>query len=97
VGYRLTHKAQSDLETIADHVAEQNPPAAVRLTRFFIQKLELLATQPFSGQACEDLLPEVRRLVMGAYIAFYRAEDSEVLILRVLHGRRDITAEDFTE
>ena len=97
MGYRLTHKAQNDLEAIADYIAEQNPPAAVRLVRFFIQKWEVLATQPFSGQACEELHPGVRRLVMGAYVAFYRVEDRNMLILRVLHGRRDITPEDFAE
>jgi plasmid stabilization system protein ParE len=30
---------------------------------------------------------------VGQYIAFYAVHDGEVVILRVLHGRRDIIAE----
>lgn len=82
------------MEAIADYVAEFNPAASVRLVRDFARRLELLATQPFSGSTRDDVLPDIRHLVMGQYIAFYRVSDDAVVILRVIHGRRDIAAED---
>jgi toxin ParE1/3/4 len=95
MSYRLTPAAEADIEGIADYIAEHNAPASVRLVEDFVRRWELLATQPYSGATREDILPSIRHLVMGQYIAFYRVdEDAEVLILRVIHGRRNITAED---
>jgi toxin ParE1/3/4 len=53
-----------------------------------------LATQPRSGAERDDILPGVRHKITGQYIAFYRVDDEDVLILRVLHGRRNIGADD---
>jgi len=36
----------------------------------------------------------VRHLVVGEYVTFYRAGENAVEILRVLHGRRKIDASD---
>ena len=33
--------------------------------------------------------PGIRRRVFGPYLIFYRTENSEVKILRVIHGARD--------
>lgn len=74
MSYQLAPQAEVDVEAIADHVAEYNPVAAAKLVRDFTRRWELLATQPFSGAAREDVLPDVRHLVMGQYIAFYRVE-----------------------
>ncbi|BCH31830.1 hypothetical protein MesoLjLc_37600 [Mesorhizobium sp. L-8-10] len=59
------------------------------------RRLELLATQPFSGSTRDDVLPNLRHLVVGQYVTFYHVDDRTVVILRVMHGRRDIAAEDF--
>lgn len=94
MSYRLAPAAEVDVEAIADHVAEYNPAAAARLVREFTRRWELLATQPFSGSIRQDVLPDVRHLVMGQYIAFYRVEARTVIILRDIHGRRDIAGAD---
>ena len=56
---------------------------------------ELLASQPSSGALRDDILPDIRNVVVGEYLSFYRIEGRDVLILRVLHGRRAISEEDF--
>ena len=94
MSYRLTPQAEADIEAIGDYIGERNPPAAVRLIERFIRQWELLSTQPYSGMARDDISPGIRHLVMGQYIAFYRVDGSDVLIVRVLHGRRNITASD---
>jgi toxin ParE1/3/4 len=53
-----------------------------------------MATQPYSGVARDDLASGVRCLVEGEYLTFYRVADDAIVILRVIHGRRDIAAED---
>jgi toxin ParE1/3/4 len=63
----------------------------------FMDKWELLATQPYSGQVVEDIAPDLRRLVMGEYVAFYRVRDGDVVIVRIFHGRRDFASEDFSD
>jgi toxin ParE1/3/4 len=97
MAYRLTYNAQRDFEDIGDFIASHSPRAAADLAMRFMDKWELLATQPYSGQAVEDIAPDLRRLVMGEYVAFYRVDDGDVAIVRIFHGRRDFASEDFSE
>ncbi|WP_378949915.1 type II toxin-antitoxin system RelE/ParE family toxin [Mesorhizobium sp. ANAO-SY3R2] len=94
MSYRLAPRAIADVEGIGDYISQESPQAAVRLIQRFARHWELLASQPYSGATREDVLPDLRHLVMGEYIAFYRVVGRDVLILRVLHGRRDITGDD---
>jgi toxin ParE1/3/4 len=71
---------ESGSEAIADRVLDSIS------TRFGI-----LADWPRSGRAREDLRPGYRSQAAGNYIIFYRvAADDDVVIQRVLHGRRDL-------
>lgn len=94
MGYRLSPRAQRDIEDIADHLAEENPAAAKRLIERMRRQWELLATQPRSGSLREDIGNKIRRIVVGQYLCFYIIVEENVEILRVLHGHRDVTAED---
>ena len=38
----------------------------------------------------EDLGPGCRTVMVGEYAIVYSVEDDDVLILRVVHGRRDL-------
>ncbi|MGO4841987.1 type II toxin-antitoxin system RelE/ParE family toxin, partial [Rhizobiaceae sp. 2RAB30] len=71
------------------------PGASVKLIVDVARRLELLATQPFSGSTRDDVLPNLRHLVIGQYVALYQVDDRTVVVLRVMHGRRNIAAEDF--
>ncbi|AZO12202.1 MULTISPECIES: type II toxin-antitoxin system RelE/ParE family toxin [unclassified Mesorhizobium] len=48
---------------------------------------------PFSGFPRDDIAPGIRRIVLGEYLSFYRVSDSDIEIVRVLHGRRKIGAD----
>lgn len=93
--YRLSAEAEEDVIGIWLHIAEDNPRAADRVVDGFHNRLELLSTQPRSGPLRDDLGVGIRCLVIGQYLAFYRIEPDEVTILRVLHGKREIGAEEF--
>jgi toxin ParE1/3/4 len=54
----------------------------------------LLTLHPFSGAPREDIAPGIRPLVVGEYLTLYRVGEDAVEILRVLHGRLNIEADD---
>ncbi|CDX30150.1 Toxin ParE1 (fragment) [Mesorhizobium plurifarium] len=54
----------------------------------------MLTLHPRSGAPRDDILPGIRHLVVGEYLTFYRIGDNAIEILRVLHGRRKIEADD---
>lgn len=91
---RKSSHAEEDLIGIWLYVAEHNAGAADRLLDRFEVRFELLATQPRSGVARDDLGRGVRQVVVGEYLAFYVIQGSAVEILRVLHGRRRITPDE---
>ncbi|WP_287138248.1 type II toxin-antitoxin system RelE/ParE family toxin [Mesorhizobium sp.] len=49
---------------------------------------------PFTGAPREDIAPGIRHLVVGEYLTLYCVGENAVEILRVLHGRRSIEADD---
>ncbi|TIL72762.1 MAG: type II toxin-antitoxin system RelE/ParE family toxin [Mesorhizobium sp.] len=92
--YRLLPQAVIDLERIGDYIAEHNPDAAIRLVNILERRWDLLTLHPFSGAPREDIAPGIRHLVVGEYLTLYRVGTDAVEILRVLHGRRSIEADD---
>jgi plasmid stabilization system protein ParE len=89
--------AALDVVEIALHVASEQPDAAARFfDAIFIELRDRLAEQPDMGAPADDLLPGagLRRLLVPGfrnYLAFYRVvTESEVQIVRIVHGGRDL-------
>jgi toxin ParE1/3/4 len=89
-----TSRAEEDLIEIWLYVAQDNPAAADRLLDRIDDKLRQLSIMPSSGVPRDDLLPGLRHLLIGSFLAFYRSDEMVVTVLRIMHGRRNITAED---
>jgi toxin ParE1/3/4 len=94
VALRFSLQAEEDLIEIWNYAAQYESRAADRLLRELKTRLKLLSEYPLAGPIREDMPDGIRHLVIGKYIAFYRVTEDAVVIARVLHGRRDITAED---
>ena len=94
MAYRLLPRAQADIEEIGDYISETSPRAAVRIIEAFEQRWNLLALYPFSGAPREDIAADIRHIVVGEYLTFYRVGTEAVEILRVLHGRRNIEGDE---
>ncbi|WP_348641972.1 type II toxin-antitoxin system RelE/ParE family toxin [Mesorhizobium sp. B2-4-19] len=62
--------------------------------RPFEARWQQLASFPSSGAPRDDIAPGIRHLVVGDYLTLYRVNDDVIEILRVLHGRRNIEADD---
>lgn len=89
----FSSEAESDLEQIADYIAQDNPRRALSFIRELRSKCEDLVASP-EGFA---LVPRyehhgVRRRVHGNYLIFYRVETAKVVIVHILHGATDYGA-----
>ncbi|HEX9199253.1 MAG TPA: type II toxin-antitoxin system RelE/ParE family toxin [Acidobacteriaceae bacterium] len=90
-----TPQADADLDGIWRYIAIQSGSYEIadRLIDSIIDRFLLLATHPHIGRARdEDLRPGLRTFPVGDYIIVYRIQDHQVVILRVLHGSRNINA-----
>ena len=88
--YRISRRADSDIERICDRIAEENPDAADRLDEQIHRAIQLLAKFPGMGHTRADVADK-RYLfwVIGNYVIAYRVERTELVVVRLLHGARD--------
>ena len=92
MAYRLSPLAEQDLEEIWLYVAEDaSPTTADRLIDAIVDRFDLLADQPAIGRLRPEFGAGVRSFVVESHVIYYRGDD-DVLIARVLHGRRDQAA-----
>jgi len=90
MSYRLSPLAEQDLDEIWSYVAEDaSLTTADRLIDDIVQRLELLSEQPTIGRIRREFGIGVRSFTVENYVIYYRHEGDDVLIARILHGRRD--------
>ena len=93
MGFRLARRARPDLDEIWDYVFLESGSEIVadRVLDSIAARFDLLADWPRAGRGRDDLHPGYRSHAVGNYIIFYRAAaNDDVIIQRVLHGRRDL-------
>jgi toxin ParE1/3/4 len=87
-------RAIRDLTNLYDYLEER---AGSRVAQSYIDRLnalfDLLADFPGIGATRPELGVMVRSTGVWPYVVLYRSSDTAVHILRVVHGRRNITAE----
>ena len=85
---RWLKRALRNLKEEADHIAQDDPQAAVRVVLRIEESVALLAEQPQLGRA--GRVPGTRELVVPntPYLIPYRVKSHAIQILRVFHGRR---------
>jgi len=87
----FTFLAETDIEEIGDYIAKDNSVRAVS----FVQEIrarchEICDAPKVSPIVHEELGIEIRRLVFGRYLIFYTLAEDRVVVLRVLHGARNL-------
>ena len=95
MAYRLSRRAAADLDDIWFYVAAESSSAEIadRLIDSITDRFVLLAAHPFAGRSRSDDLGAGRRsFPVGEYLIVYTVRGRNVLILRVIHGRRDLAA-----
>jgi toxin ParE1/3/4 len=92
MAHRLAPEVQTELDEIWYFIATESgsPDIADRFTDSITDRFSLIATHPHAGRLRDDLLPGLRSFPVGPYLVFCRVIDSDVLILHVAHGRRNL-------
>lgn len=86
---RFFPSALADLDEATSYLVTHNPRAAYAWLRKFEDIFKLLQYQPRSGVPRDDIRPGMRRLVKENYNIFYEIVGDEIVIVRIIHGRRN--------
>jgi toxin ParE1/3/4 len=93
--HRVAPAAAADLDGIWYYVAKESASleAANRQIDSISSRFLLLAGQPYLGRSRDDEFGHgTRSFPVGEYVVVYAISGEDVLILRVVHGRRDLEA-----
>jgi toxin ParE1/3/4 len=77
------------LSEILEYIARDKPGAALRHVDRLEEACWMLARNPASGTARDDLIPGLRAWSVGDYVIFFRRADDGIEVIRVVHGARD--------
>ena len=92
--YRLTPRAERDLEEIWRYTAEQwSSEQAETYVDGLIDAMEILAENPSRGRVADDIRKGYRRRNAGAHVIFFKLADDGIVIVRVLHQRMDFDSQ----
>jgi toxin ParE1/3/4 len=95
MAHRVAPRAEADLDDIWLYVAKESASmdVATRLIDSITGRFSFLASFPYVGRARDkDLGTGSRSFAVGEYVIVYCVEGTDVFILRVVHGRRDLEA-----
>ncbi len=92
VEFVYTCKAEDDLDSIFDYIAENSAENALNYINRVQSAIENLLTSPYMGVSCRSkgIDRDCRILIFENFLIFYQVNeaDNEIMILRILHGSR---------
>jgi toxin ParE1/3/4 len=88
-------RAEADLVDIWRYIAQDSPANADRMLDRISDTLNRLTAMSFMGQARVDLALGLRMFPVGSYLMFFRPIESGIEVIRILHGKRNITGRFF--
>jgi toxin ParE1/3/4 len=91
----FSRQAQRDLRAIARYLADEsgNRPTATRFIRKLRERCHRLAAYDATlGRPRDHFQPGLRSVAFKSYVIFFRYHDSDVEIVTIVHGMRDIDA-----
>jgi toxin ParE1/3/4 len=86
----ITPRAESDLEGIADYIAEDNPRRALSFIKELRGQCVRIAQNPPGYRLRPELGDDIRSCAHGKYVIFFTDSYEAVTIICVLHGARDL-------
>jgi toxin ParE1/3/4 len=89
-GYRLTPRAETDLEDIWRYTAETwSPDQADRYIDALVATFQALTAMPAMSRERSEFTPPVRIHPSAEHLIVYRIEEDWLLVIRVLGGRQN--------
>ena len=86
----FTPMAESDLESLGDYIASDNPRRAITFVRELREQCQRIALNPSGYRMRPELGQGIRSCAHGNYVLFFEASDNAVSVIRILHGARDL-------
>lgn len=86
----FTPLAKEDLESIADYIAADNPRRALTFVMALRQQCERIALNPPGYRLRPELGVGIRSCAYGHYVIFFETSSSDLTVVRILHGARDL-------
>lgn len=93
MGLFFTPLAEQDLEAIGDYIAKDNPRRALTFMQELRRQCQRIAINPPGYRLRPELGDGIRSCAHGHYVIFFEAFASEVTVVRILHGARDLPAQ----
>jgi toxin ParE1/3/4 len=90
--FRIAPSARHGLREIAAYIARDNPERAESFIRELGAKIRSVAVQPLIYPSRDEWQAGLRSALHHRYHIVFRIDNGSVVILRVLHGARDIEA-----
>jgi toxin ParE1/3/4 len=90
---RVAAEVEAELDAIWSYIARKSGDTEVadRLVNSITDHFFMLSKHPELGRTRDhDLRPGLRSLSVGQYVILHRTEKQDVMILHVMHGRRDL-------
>jgi toxin ParE1/3/4 len=88
---RWSLRSADDLRDVEDFIARDSPLHAVRTIDQIVESVEPLASFPLMGRVVPEFeRDDLRELIYGSYRIVYLLREFDVLVVRVIHGARDI-------
>ncbi len=92
-----TDLALDDLRSIRRYIAFDKPGAAKKLAGRIRQRVRDLASHPLSGRTVPEFPGSpYREVIVAPYRIVYEVVGAELRVLRVWHGRRELTSAKFS-
>ncbi|GGA56189.1 plasmid stabilization protein [Edaphobacter acidisoli] len=95
MAHRVSVRAEIDLDDIWYFIAKESSSIEIadHLVDSLTSRFILLAQHPYLGRSRDhEFGTGTRSFPVGEYVIIYAVEEQDVLILRVVHGRRDLEA-----
>ncbi|WP_426410401.1 type II toxin-antitoxin system RelE/ParE family toxin [Bradyrhizobium ganzhouense] len=92
--FRKAPQADQDLDSIWDFISADSVRAADKQIARIGEIFEMLVENPLAGRERRELRANLRSFPAGNYVIFYIPLPDGVEIIRVMHGRQDIGADD---
>ncbi|MEE9151012.1 MAG: type II toxin-antitoxin system RelE/ParE family toxin [Thermoplasmata archaeon] len=87
-----TEPALSDLQAIFDYISKDSEYYASIFIGEIIESAEKSTGFPEIGRIVPEYQQEdIREILVHSYRVIYQLEQNQILILTVIHGRRDLT------
>ena len=94
---RFSARSEIDLQEIGDYIAQRSPMQAVTFIRTLRKACNQIGLMPTAYRERPELGAGIRSSAVKRHVIFFVITGGGVLIVRVLHGARDIGPTDLDD